>query len=579
MPFMITNVNSFATGTPVPESIVRQQLRRIGRKLFPPVKRSDANRLLRNNGRPKPRPSRTRAAGGARAGQQRSGEAGAGSRESSAHASRSLGMTNAGSVASVLSRPGFRRSISDARLVATYAGEGKTAPAFESVKSLSLWTQKSSRKIVPITKGGSARDAKKATADLRHVAGAGLVNARRLKFVGCNVSLPKVVVEEEAKATTQAKQAELAKIRSRIASATIEDRIRWTRVTNIQRKFRERFYERRAIRHMEFEVWSTELQEHRSCLAAITYAFLTALGLFTMMICLLMSAAFNAQECVQWVVSVGESLIVSTFIVDPGVTLVILFLRMLGSWGMLRLDQRHKVAVANVTKMVRDATTAAKNTGDVSALEDAIKLADKKEVSTFAVSQARKQLHILLQSKKASSIRHKQGVSVSDLNLDSGSTQQQQHTQDRVVALARYGDGGGADVMGEDLGLTLQNQQDGGGVDLSSVQEQHRQRMARRAVRGRRNASNKKKHHDQSKTVVKKAWSLRKMAVLADKAKRGVLQPAERQEEEGGRRRRRRRDESNSTEEKGIGARVLNRVRHRARRHAPAITENVSVDL
>ena len=558
VPFMITNVNSFSTGTPVPESIVRQQVRRIGRKLFPAVKRSDVNRLLRTGG-PKPRRGQNRGVGA----RTRT----AGNRKSPDHEPKSLEISAAGAVASVLSRPGFQRSISDARLVTAYAGEGKTAPSFESAKSMALWTQKS-RKIVPITKNNSRGVAK--AADLSHLAGAGLVNARRLKFVGCNVSLPKVVVEEEAKATTQTKQAELAQLRGRIAAATIEDRIRWTRVTNIQRKFRERFYERRAIRYTEFEVWRTELQEHRSCLAAITYAFLATLGMFTMMICLLMSAAFNAQECVRWVGSVGESLIVSTFIVDPGVTLVILFLRMLGSWVLLRLDKRHKQTVADVTKTVRDATAAAKNTGDVVALQQAIKLAEKNEVATFAVSQGRKQLHILLHSNKAipagttgmenselaaRRIRHRQEVSVSDLDLANN-----QRAQVRVVAHARYSDGDVAEALGEDLGLKLQNQQHGG-ADLSTIQEQHRKRMARRAARGRRHAS---KQHP-SKNGLQKAWSLRKTAVRADKAKREAIRTAEGTIE--------------SIRKQGIGGRVLNRVRHRARQQEPAITENVTVDL
>eukprot|EP00750_Incisomonas_marina_P013285 INCI17281.2.p1 GENE.INCI17281.2~~INCI17281.2.p1 ORF type:complete len:1898 (+),score=375.03 INCI17281.2:151-5844(+) len=133
VPFMITNVNSFSTGTPVPESIVRQQVRRIGRKLFPAVKRSDVNRLLRTGG-PKPRRGQNRGVGA----RTRT----AGNRKSPDHEPKSLEISAAGAVASVLSRPGFQRSISDARLVTAYAGEGKTAPSFESAKSMALWTQK-----------------------------------------------------------------------------------------------------------------------------------------------------------------------------------------------------------------------------------------------------------------------------------------------------------------------------------------------------------------------------------------------------------------------------------------------------
>ena len=58
----------------------------------------------------------------------------------------------------------------------------------------------------------------------------------------------------------------------------------------------------------EFQAWREDCPRWRLRLTIINTVFVGLLWAFTLMICLLLSAAFTVEECVSWVAAVGQSL-------------------------------------------------------------------------------------------------------------------------------------------------------------------------------------------------------------------------------------------------------------------------------
>jgi hypothetical protein len=65
---------------------------------------------------------------------------------------------------------------------------------------------------------------------------------------------------------------------------------------------------------------------------------------FTLGICLLLSAFFSLEQCVQWVQAVAQSLLMQVLVTDPLITSAVLAFKLLASWALLRCDRRNREA-------------------------------------------------------------------------------------------------------------------------------------------------------------------------------------------------------------------------------------------
>jgi hypothetical protein len=79
-------------------------------------------------------------------------------------------------------------------------------------------------------------------------------------------------------------------------------------VLKFQRRLRKGLAQRRIVRLVEFDSWLRDCRVKRFWLAVIANLFVATLGLFTMVVCVLLSAAFTAAQTVAWVESVMQSI-------------------------------------------------------------------------------------------------------------------------------------------------------------------------------------------------------------------------------------------------------------------------------
>ncbi len=79
-------------------------------------------------------------------------------------------------------------------------------------------------------------------------------------------------------------------------------------ITRFQRRVRFDLGQRRLVRLVEFDAWLHECRVKRCWLAVITNLFVGALGVFTMVVCVLLSAAFDADQALKWVEAVLQSI-------------------------------------------------------------------------------------------------------------------------------------------------------------------------------------------------------------------------------------------------------------------------------
>ncbi len=81
-------------------------------------------------------------------------------------------------------------------------------------------------------------------------------------------------------------------------------------ICTFQLRIRAELRQRRVVRLIEFDAWLHDCRFKRFLLAVITNLFVGTLGLFTIIICVLLSAAFDAQQAEAWVESVLLSIAV-----------------------------------------------------------------------------------------------------------------------------------------------------------------------------------------------------------------------------------------------------------------------------
>ena len=84
----------------------------------------------------------------------------------------------------------------------------------------------------------------------------------------------------------------------------------------------------------------TDCKADRSRLMVINSSFLTVLAAFTMMICLLLSAAFDDSECVLWVEKVMQSIAMQILVTGPLLGLAVLCVKLFVSWLFLTASAR-----------------------------------------------------------------------------------------------------------------------------------------------------------------------------------------------------------------------------------------------
>ena len=82
----------------------------------------------------------------------------------------------------------------------------------------------------------------------------------------------------------------------------------------------------------------------RGRLTVINAAFLVVLAAFTMMICLLLSAAFDDDQCLLWVQKVMQSIAMQVLVTGPLIGLVVLCVKIFVSWLLLRCNARARNA-------------------------------------------------------------------------------------------------------------------------------------------------------------------------------------------------------------------------------------------
>ena len=155
-----------------------------------------------------------------------------------------------------------------------------------------------------------------------------------LMFWTCAVKLaaarPYMASDEIAKALTR-RQSQMGNHESAIMVRTI---------ARFQQRVRASLLVRNATRIVEFDSWYGQLKMHRRILAGLSSGVLVTLALFTVLICLLLSGAFTEEETSLWAADVGQSLLMQLFVTTPVVGLLVVVVKLLISWLLLRTGRQ-----------------------------------------------------------------------------------------------------------------------------------------------------------------------------------------------------------------------------------------------
>ena len=83
-----------------------------------------------------------------------------------------------------------------------------------------------------------------------------------------------------------------------------------------------------------------------------------------------------------------QSLAMGTFVTDPAISLGMLSLKLFVSWVLLRMDRKQKKKIKIAQIHLQDAVEDAEDTGDVTSLEAALKVAENAGVDQMALTKA-----------------------------------------------------------------------------------------------------------------------------------------------------------------------------------------------
>ena len=160
----------------------------------------------------------------------------------------------------------------------------------------------------------SARDRKLDKRKVLHV-------APKLRFMQCEVKVPTVALKERKFALDGLG-------------------VGMDGIVRFQRLFRSSMDMRREARNAEFEAWYVGMRHQRHILSTLSAAVLLVLVVFALVICLLLSGTFNADESILWAVDVTQSLVVQIFVTDPSITLLVILMKLLVSSVLLRMGKK-----------------------------------------------------------------------------------------------------------------------------------------------------------------------------------------------------------------------------------------------
>lgn len=122
-----------------------------------------------------------------------------------------------------------------------------------------------------------------------------------LRFLNFVVPVPSI------KQRFTIKEKEKVIIEARVASIAISS-IYMGRLRSFQRRLKEYQKRRAEIRKIEFNTWYRSDMAKRNILLGLSMTVLIIIVIFTLILCLILSGAFTAEECLLWAEDVGESI-------------------------------------------------------------------------------------------------------------------------------------------------------------------------------------------------------------------------------------------------------------------------------
>eukprot|EP00750_Incisomonas_marina_P005736 INCI14106.1.p1 GENE.INCI14106.1~~INCI14106.1.p1 ORF type:complete len:1091 (-),score=238.03 INCI14106.1:1586-4858(-) len=184
---------------------------------------------------------------------------------------------------------------------------------------------------------------------LRHV-------PKILRFLNCRIPLP-------SRAEIRGQAAEQSDLEARAEALAAANAMQAnSTATKVMERFqcgiRQQQLRRRRIRLIEFDSWERDCRRERTILLVINTTFLGILSLFTMMICILLSAAFNPEQCLQWVAAVAQSIAMQIVVTAPLVGVVVLTFKMVGAWVLVRANRAAKLKARKKQLRLRSAALA-----------------------------------------------------------------------------------------------------------------------------------------------------------------------------------------------------------------------------
>lgn len=129
-------------------------------------------------------------------------------------------------------------------------------------------------------------------------------------------------------------------------------------IRNFQRHIKHSLVRRNAARDTEFNAWYHQLRRERRALGSLSAGVLVILTSFTLLMCLLLSGAFEERETLLWLEDVGKSIAMQTFVTDPALGLVLLLLKLFTNWLLLRAATRRVKAQLAKKQAALDARKA-----------------------------------------------------------------------------------------------------------------------------------------------------------------------------------------------------------------------------
>jgi len=155
---------------------------------------------------------------------------------------------------------------------------------------------------------------------------------RALAFLSCDVNLPKTHMFHAMSKPPVTLGLDCQGAEHDVAANEIGLAV----VRRFQRRVRMKQHRRRLLRTIEFDAWLTDCRKWRIQLSVINYVFLTTCAVCTLLVCLVLSASFTMDECITWVKVVAQSLLMQLFVTDPIFGSVVLIVKLVGSWLLLK---------------------------------------------------------------------------------------------------------------------------------------------------------------------------------------------------------------------------------------------------